>query len=168
MKAGQPSVLSLAVYINNNAFNAINFKFCFRFSQFITTDAAGCLLIPSFLHSPPPLLFFWDSSGSSITQTKTKGSMRYNSVRHVQVEDYRLYTGVSLWCPCGTLYRYIHTHTHRYAKVTKQRVIWPWRHIKHHGACSTGKRQRGEMLICNSQGQSRKWEDTKKIYFSAG
>ena len=141
---------------------------CLGLTRFIATDASGCLLLLfEILHFSLSLsLFFpplWETGAtglaiplntlsrspcSSITRTKTKCSTGCNSVRLVRVQDHRLYTSVSLWCHCGILYRYAHTHTHThthtlsFTKVTKQRVIRPWKRINHHGACSRGEKTR--------------------------
>lgn len=139
MKAGQlwsllvnysclSGVLSLAVYIINNAFNksslsvwqriSSGYKFLFEihpiYHHGCSRMFAAIFQIPSF--SPfsfgetgatdlaIPLNSLSRSPGSSIRRTKTKCSMGYNSVRLVLVEGYRLYTSVCLWCHCGILY----------------------------------------------------------------
>lgn len=134
------SVPSLAVYIINNAVNKSSFSVWQRSSswykflleihsiyhQGCSRTFAAIFQIPSF--SPSFFFFLWEtgatdlaiplnslsrSPSSSIRRTKTKCSMGYNSVRLVLVEDYRLYTSVSLWCHCGMLYWHTHIHTPR-------------------------------------------------------
>lgn len=78
------------------------------------------------------------------------------------------YTPECLWCPSGTLYRY--KRTQRYAKVTKQSYVAVETH-KAPGCPQHRKKTKGETLICNSQGQSKKWgaaRHKEEIYFSSG
>lgn len=49
----------------------------------------------------------------------------------------------------------IDTNAHRDRPRLQNRVIWLWKHIKHQGA--RRKKTKGETLICNSQGQSKRW-----------
>lgn len=103
---------ALQMYIN----------FCLEFTRFINMGVEeGLSLFFNFFHFSYlgetagaslaiPLLLLSCSTGSSISRTKTKCSMGYNSVRLVLVQDCRLYTSISLWCHCGIVHWYTLTH----------------------------------------------------------